>query len=234
MEVLIYITCIIIVIIAVIIVKKKENTQKTVKHLYHYTKLDSLSNILKTNEFIFSNFIDANDYKEKSVKYKDEISLYKYISFTYNIELKLYSYTNAPLWYFYAEKGGGACICFDKQKLLSKFNPIKEGFINYKNGVTRINAQTIDEFLMEKRKDWAYENEYRMLVNSNYNSIPNILECISAIYIGAEVSEEKIKTIYQNIPDTINVFQMYIDKTDGRYNHIDYRKKMELTKRKSL
>lgn len=204
-----------------------DNTEK-IEHIYHYTNLDALQKILKTNEFIFSDFAKANDYKEKSAKYKDEISKYKYISFTYAKELESYSYTNAPLWYFYADKGHGACICFNKEKLLQATKTIRNGFVIYRNGVNHIDNQSIDEFLMEKRKDWSFEKEYRVIVDGDGdgNGIPNIIQYITAIYIGAEVSEEEIGKFYHCIPENISVFQMWIDAEDGRHNYINYRAKI--------
>lgn len=195
------------------------------ERLYHYTKYSSFVDIIKTNEFLFSDFINANDYKEKAVRHKDGICRYKYISFTYNQELELYSYTNSPMWYFYADKGTGVCICFDKSKLLKEVKVVKGGFVNYRDGVTHIDAQTIDEYLMEKRKVWKYEDEYRILVDAEHKSISNILEYITAVYVGPEVSEEGINFICQMLPESISVFRIYVDKTDGRYNSMDYRNK---------
>lgn len=201
------------------------------EHLYHYTKYSSFVDIIKTNEFLFSNFINANDYKEKAVRHEDKIRRYRYVSFTYNQELELYSYTNSPMWYFYADKGSGVCICFDKAKLLKEVKIIKRGFVNYRDGVTHIDAQTIDEYLMEKRKVWKYEDEYRILVDAEHKSISNILEHITAVYVGPEVSEKGINFICQKLPESISVFQIYVDKTDGRYNSIDYRNKLSLKTR---
>lgn len=203
--------------------------QKTeIERLYHYTTFDALCSIIKSNEFILSDFIKANDYKEKSILFKREISKYKYMSCTYNVELESYSFTNPPLWYFYADKGHGVCICFDKIKLLSKIKIVKDDFINYCNGVTHIDNQNVIDYLMEKRKDWGYEKEYRILVDSTFNSIPNIFECIASIYIGSEITEQEISLIYKDIPISTKIFQMHTDPTDGRYMSIDYRIKMGL------
>lgn len=198
------------------------------KRLYHYTPFKSFCEIIKSNKFIFSDFIKANDYKEKSILLKNEIEKYKYISCTYDLELELYSYTNPPLWFFYADKGSGVCICFDKTKLLYKINAVKSGFVNYRNGVTHINNQTIVDYLMEKRKPWEYEKEYRILVSSDYDSVSNILDCILSIYIGSEVKEEEIKLISKEIPESVNIFQMYTDSIDGRYIYFDFRNKQKL------
>lgn len=204
---------------------------RTVQHLYHYTKWRALCEIIKSDSFLFSEFTKANDYKEKACKLKDEIEKYKYISFTYSDELELYSYTNPPLWYYYAEKGHGVCIRFDKVKLLNKVKAIKSDFINYRNGVTHVDDQTIEEYLMEKRKAWQYENEYRILVSAEQNCIKNILDCMAAIYMGPEVAEEDIQSIYEHIPESVDIFKVYIDKTDGRFHCIDYRNKLSLKER---
>lgn len=197
-----------------------------VEKLYHYTKFDSLCNIIDTDEFILSDFKNANDYKEKAAQRKDEINNYKYISFTYNRDSELYSYTNPPLWHFYAEQGHGVCICFDKEKLFNKISIIKDGFINYRNGVTHIDNQDILDYLMEKRKQWDFEEEYRAIVDSSLNNISNILDCISTIYIGPEVKDEAISELIKKLPTDINIKQMYIDSTDGRLNNIDFRNKV--------
>lgn len=209
--------------------------QATNSNIYHYTKYECLMSILKENKFKFSDFNNANDYKEKSAaSRKNEIKRFKYISFTQNKDLELYSFTNPPLWYFYANRSNGACICFDKNRLLSAINPIKEGSINYRRGVSHIDAQSVKEYLMEKNKAWAYEDEYRILVDASCDSITQITKYIKSIYIGDCVSYDDAKQILKYLPEEIELYQMYIDSKDGRLLHTDFRQKCYNIKNKYI
>lgn len=197
--------------------------------LYHYTSFEAFCSIVKSDRFIMSNFSKANDYKERAKLHTDEISQYRYLSCTHyrGINAELLSYTNAPLWYFYANKNNGVCICFDKNKLLNKIDVVKDGFILYRNGVTHIDGQSAIEYLMEKRKSWEYEQEYRILANANFKEINQITGCIRAVYLGTELENSKIASLYADIPNHIEIHQLYVDPYDGRLNHHDYRKTMQ-------
>ena len=208
---------------------KASNNISPSNNIYHYTKFDNLLSILKEDKFKFSDFNNANDYKEKSaIRRKNEIEKFKYISFTQNKELESYSYTNPPLWYFYANRNNGACICFDKDKLLAAIKPIKEGNINYERGVSRIDMQSTKDYLMEKSKAWSYEDEYRIIVDASCEDIPKITEYIKSIYIGEAVSDDDVRKILEYLPQEIELYQMYIDSNDGRLQHTDFRQKCQL------
>lgn len=209
--------------------------QITSNNIYHYTKFDNLLSILKESKFKFSDFNNANDYKEKSaIRRKNEIERFKYISFTQNKELESYSYANPPLWYFYANRNNGACICFDKYKLLADIKPIKEGSINYEQGVSRIDNQSIEDYLMEKSKPWSYEDEYRIIVDASCEDIPKITKYIKSIYIGQAVSYDDARKILEYLPQEIELYQMYIDSSDGRLHPTDFRNKCHNIKNKHI
>lgn len=184
---------------------------------YHYTTLGNFAKIIRSNFFIPSSFTNANDYKEKyekSVRRK-EIDNYKYISFST-------SYDNSVMWNYYAGKGTGVCIEFDREEFVQKCNVIKEGFVIYRDGVTHYDKQDIIEFLMEKRLDWRYENEYRLLYDSSITQVPNILDCITAIYFGVGVDEDTIKRFsslnsLERVYELRRFYKGTVDAIDGRY-----------------
>lgn len=185
--------------------------------IYHYTTLENFAKIVKSNFFIPSSFTKANDYKEKYERNirRKEIDKYKYLSFSTN-------YNNSVMWNYYADKGAGVCIEFDREELGKKCNIIKEGFVIYHGGVTHYDKQDIMDFLMEKRLDWQYENEYRLLYDSSIKQVTNILDCITGIYFGVDVDKDTIRRFssLESLKKVYNLRQFHkgtVDSIDGRY-----------------
>ena len=192
--------------------------------MYHYTKLNNFLKIFEDDTFLLSSFDNANDSKEKVRRVfenGEQICDFKYLSACdwngLDNGLPLLSFSNSMLWYFYAENHKGVCIEFDKLKLKDlPVKPVIEGKVQYKRGVTRIDEQSIKDYILEKRPCWIGENEYRM-VFKNVERIPNICSYISAVYFGANVCVEKICC---SIPEGICKYRMYYDSNDGRLNRM--------------
>lgn len=86
--------------------------------LFHYTRLESALKIITSNTLLFGNFETMNDISEVrreifDEKLEKEICLYKSISFTTD-QNDPRGFAVDSLWGYYAEKGNGVCLAFDK------------------------------------------------------------------------------------------------------------------------
>lgn len=160
--------------------------------LYHFTSFNCAIKILATNQLNFGSFKNTNDIAE--IHREDfsnidpnevlkEIFKYKTLSFTKDDSEK--AFEKDPLWGYYAEKGNGVCIRFDKEKLLRCFNKLEyeskwSGDVKYDKdwcGTSfdvkqKSNGETAEiyvkenykEFFFTKSLDWKHESEFRMVV----------------------------------------------------------------------
>lgn len=160
--------------------------------LYHFTSFNNAIRILATNQLKFGSFYNTNDIAEvhrddfsniDSNEVLKEIFSYKTLSFTKDDSEK--AFEKDPLWGYYAEKGNGVCLQFDKEKLLRCFNNLEYeskwyGDVKYdkdwcgtsfdvaqkSNGVTEevYVKRMKTEFFFTKSLDWKHESEFRMVV----------------------------------------------------------------------
>ena len=159
-------------------------------YLYHYTSIESTCKILEKRFLLFGELKKMNDVNEsyRSICYKPEffsledktnqiLDEYKQISLTQNGENMGF---NIPaMWGHYANNGYGACLVFDKKKLLEnlhnsslykeKYGPIKylpdynsDIYLDQKD-VEKFFIDHIDKLFFEKSSDWSYEQEYRIV-----------------------------------------------------------------------
>ena len=192
-------------------------------HLYHYTSLIKFQSIIRDNKIILSQFQNANDFKEriKGVKTVEQSTeRYRYFSTCDDSNEKgfpIKSFLNAMMWYHYGDKCNGVCIEFDKNKMVNMpEKPIRGERVNYRNGVSHIDEQSLLEYLMEKRTCWCEENEYRFIFE-NVEFIDNIKDYITSIYLGINV---KVDDVGKLINENIKIYKIYTDSTDGRFNRL--------------
>ena len=156
-----------------------------------------------------------------------EMSKYHSISMTMD-NASLRGFFIDPLWGHYAQKGNGACLVYNKTKLLSQLKKkygkrVLTKPIKYQSGVTNalfVDGKTKEEaigyiennivdILFTKSLDWKYENEFRILVKSNkhdvifryeQNCLLFIILCLPKANDYKETTEFKIFKAVQ--PDT--------------------------------
>lgn len=203
------------------------------EYIYHYTKLEYLSSILKSNSLKTSEFSKANDYKEKydclGVN-KNDISKYRYVSFEKD-DFDFYSYTNPVMWFHYAEKHHGVCLKINKHQFETLCCPVGHFKVKYKDGISYIDRQNgMLEYLMYKRVKWEYESEYRYIYNNDIEYIHDFISCIDSVYFGAETNDDEIndtlnlnsEVLSRYNDRTLNVFKMVVDPQDGGLHGLDY------------
>lgn len=188
--------------------------------LFHYTRFESALKIISTKKLLFGDFSKMNDISESCREVfnklaEEELRKYKSLSFTFDTRGKR-AFEIDSLWGYYAEKGNGACLVFDKEKIIKVFNSFdafhRRGRIRYLRRFTNalfLNARTKSEAIKEieakykdifftKSLDWAKENEFRLLIRSEDSSSPylNIENALIAVIICLPLQNE-IKESYE-------------------------------------
>lgn len=161
--------------------------------LYNYMSIEKLLKVVKSDTWIFGNLDEMNDYKERKTKYiqfsEDEILKLHYSCFS--------KYNNiSPMWYFYGDKYKGVCIEFLSKDLNSRykieFTPIK--YLNFTDPKSwHVNNHNLREYLSNKLSCWEYEQEVRMFYTGDDNSLNNITNVISRIFLGPDFDIESLK-----------------------------------------
>ena len=159
-------------------------------HLFHFTSFSSSIRIISSNCLIFGDFKNMNDISESRREIFDktaiaELNKYKSLSFTLDNCGKR-GFEIDSLWGYYAEKGNGVCLVFNKKKLISQFRLI-DGFKrcgkiryikNFSNAffpqegdiaIQKQIEQNCNGIFFTKSKDWRNEYEYRLLIRTEFD-----------------------------------------------------------------
>ena len=165
--------------------------------LFHYTSLDAAIKIILSNLLRFGNFSNMNDIAEVRRELYDNIdsrtldsiiSEYRAISLTIDSK-DIRGFAIDALWGYYADKGNGVCLVFDRPKLLEEYNKscrsANDGIpddlsIRYESDFSNLNfgdgdspeelevyvRDNIVELFYQKDSCWQHEKELRLLVRS--------------------------------------------------------------------
>lgn len=162
--------------------KIKDRFIRTEK-LYHFTSFRSALDIIKSSSLKFGRMEKLNDINEsyrpvyydftgnaKSDNHKlfeKEIGKYRQISFSLDIKkdskcATKMAFTIEPMWGHYAERGCGACLVFDKSRLLENLgDDIRYDEISYSDAhdssvdIHGDNPEEIRKELSRNRKEWS-------------------------------------------------------------------------------
>lgn len=168
-------------------------------HIFHYTNLDAAIKIIISNSLKFGEFANMNDIAESYRDLLDNIdsqtlrrilSEYRSFSLTEDTSNSERGFAIDCLWGYYAEKGQGVCLVFDKEKLLTIYEQQyackgvpEDKSINYIDNyhnpvIAKGNTEeeirsyvdnNIVEIFYEKDSCWSYEKEIRLLTKSKDN-----------------------------------------------------------------
>ena len=175
-------------------------------HIFHYTTFDAAIKIIASGRLRFNPFKNMNDIAEVKRDYyvncdlsivEDLLSEYKSISLTTDTGFCDRGFAIDALWGYYAEKGNGACLIFDKTKLIEKY---RSGYackgipkslnISYLDNFTNsLNFEgsspdmikeeiqhNIQDIFYTKDCCWSHEKEVRLLtIDANYLPIETSL-----------------------------------------------------------
>lgn len=171
----------------------------SVEKLYHFTSFEAACKIVESSTLLFNPLKRMNDINElyrplafqhnclssenlrkmKALVYKhQQISLTRDCRGTMGFDIP-------AMWGHYADSGNGVCLIFDRNKFLTtlpkghKKNIVKYIKANSFSSTIIINDEVANnncfpdkeylEFFFKKTKDWSYEQEYRILIQSDSN-----------------------------------------------------------------
>lgn len=173
-----------------------------------------LNDLIESNRVVFRHMLNGGDLcrDEKDAFAEDEMRRYQVISFAQdsdNPEHHFLGFDLHSMWGLYADKGYGVCLVFDKNKLALqeidwaddvRYNdliPQDFEFINKsRSGLKKEIWNRRKEIFFNKRKEWEYEQEYRVIrrarneMDTEYLDISNALSyaiiCKDVSVVGME------------------------------------------------
>lgn len=186
--------------------------------LYHFTSFDAACKIIESRKLRFGKMFRMNDLiesnrivserifsnrlSESELFAEKEMNRYQQVSFSQDLERDGAFYLGFDLhsmWGLYADKGYGACLVFDKTRLLYQegdyyrdvtyrnFIPKDYEFKNKsKAGIRSEIWQRKDELFFYKRREWEYEQEFRVIrraKNKEDNEYLDVSEALSFVII---------------------------------------------------
>lgn len=160
-----------------------------------------LNDLIESNRVVFRHLLNGGDAcrEEKDAFAEDEMRRYQVISFAQDHiekERAFLGFDLHSMWGLYADKGYGICLVFDKNKLLLQEDdwaddvrydiiiPQDFEFANKSRyGLRNEIWRRRKEIFFNKRKEWEYEQEYRVIrrasheTDMEYLDISNALTC---------------------------------------------------------
>ena len=182
-----------------------------------FGKMYRMNDLLESNRISWGRIIDGN-LSELELFAEDEMNRYQQISFVQDTErdgVEYLGFDMHSMWGLYAERGYGVCLVFDKDKLR-----IEEGdyanIVNYANfipkdyefrnksrrGIRSEIWKRKDEIFFWKRKEWEYEQEYRVIrraQNAEVDECLDVSDALSFVIICKDESVEKGESIWDGI-----------------------------------
>ena len=146
--------------------------------------------------------------------YEEQLSKYKVISFT--------SIINSPImWAHYGNDYHGCCVIISSKNILQDVRPVvytdsifSTGDIN---GALDHMPQIVEEALSIKKRDWAYENEWRYIRNCD----DKFLQLDDSDLIGVVIGQNMCEEYASLIIDACNRFNIHCVKTQIMYSKTD-------------
>lgn len=207
------------------------------ENLYHYTSYKSCIEIIKHNTLLFNRLKNMNDINElyRPLFFDDFnmtcsemnkaanrfINQFQQMSLT--IDGKRKGFDIPAMWGHYANKGKGVCIVFDKELFISSLKGnekiIQHGEFSYTNSfsseihyknekeILNLTSSRIKEIFFRKTKDWAYEQEYRVVAyapEEQNRIVHNLSNSVRAVIMFDSPNFQKAKALFCNKLHSIN------------------------------
>lgn len=155
--------------------------------LYNYMTIEKFESLLSSNKWKFSDIKNSNDFKERKITCRQEIMKKN----DYDIrKIKFSCFSSdwriAPMWYFYAGNYTGVCVEFSKEKIEDRYKDVEFRKIEYVPiyNPKFQNKNNSKDYLSIKTPEWEYEKEIRMFYTGEYDSLIEILDCVTRVYTG--------------------------------------------------
>ncbi len=164
-----------------------------------FGKLPRMNDLIESNKIVFQRvvFNSLEEDKDNGLFAEEEMRRYQQISFAQDryVDDKIYEGFNLhTMWGLYADRGYGACLVFDKDKLkLEKGDYAKDvEYLDFvlpdytfrnksKTGIKSEIWRRRDEIFFCKRKEWEYEQEYRVIRRSKNEMDNHYLDVSDAL-----------------------------------------------------
>lgn len=204
--------------------------------LYKYTKInENVFSMIENNEIWLTNPCRFNDPVDPFIKIYD--NMYKYLMDRVKIACLGSSNNNILMWSHYADKHEGICIGYDikdpnlykdsttmfkivyDREIINLNNFVNTDYCSPKN-LDNIREEDLENYIetlklfLYKSKEWAYENEYRILKYDELGSSNGISKPlkIKSICFGANINKYYKKTIIDIVKDTdIKLYEAKFD-----------------------
>ena len=173
-----------------------------------------MNDLIESSRIVFGR-VFTNDLSETEQFAEEEIRRYQQISFVQDIERDGFEYLGFDMhtmWGLYADRGYGVCLVFDKNKLCLKrkdyakdvdydlFIPaVFECKNKSKTGIKSEIWHRRDELFFLKRKEWEYEQEFRIIrraQNANDDEYLDVSDALSFVIVCKDESVEKGESIW--------------------------------------
>lgn len=204
--------------------------------LYKYTKInENVFSMIENNEIWLTNPYRFNDPVDPFIKIYD--NMYKYLMDRVKIGCLTSSNNNTLMWSHYADKHEGVCIGYDIKdpnlykdfttmckviydtEIINLNNFVNTDYCTPKN-LGNIREEDLENYIetlklfLYKSKEWAYENEYRILKYDKLGSSNGISKPlkIKSICFGANINKYYKKIIIDIVKDTdIKLYEAKFD-----------------------
>lgn len=126
---------------------------------------------------------------------------------------------NSPImWAHYASGYSGCCLIYSTEKTFSKIEPVIYTDITFDlfdiDFMDDEMSEAIEESLRFKHKDWAYENEWRLIQNEDAGFLNYESSELVGIIIGENMSADKRKVLVKLCKDKkVPCFRTYTMKS---------------------
>lgn len=192
------------------------------------SKLEGLNDINESYRHL-STYVKAGDEKEEWWKRLEdaETELKNYWQISLSVDNPQPGFAIPAMWGHYAERGFGACIVLDKQAIISKLSQSDRytyGQVTYHDdydGGICVDGASIEyfesnkkEIFFQKTKDWACEQEFRIICRGDKEQAMIDLEgCVMAVILCyargidngkdscfSSLAYKRLNSLFPNIP----------------------------------
>lgn len=184
---------------------------------FRFGKMYKMNDLIESNRTSWGR-VFGGDLSEMELFAEEEMNRYQQISFVQDMDregVKYLGFDIHSMWGLYAEKGFGVCLVFDKEKMklrkgdyarnveYANFIPKDYEFKSKsRNGIRSEIWRRKDEIFFWKRKEWEYEQEYRVIrraQNSEADEYLDITDVLSFVIICKDESVETGESIWDGI-----------------------------------
>lgn len=210
--------------------------------LYHFTTFANAIEIVSSHRLRFGDFANTNDiaeinrniYSMYTEELLHELSKYKFLSFTRDNTKGDRGFAIDSLWGYYAEKGNGVCLAFDKKSLNDCYKQTKGIKMRWKNihycsdirnfhafeirnekEIPQLVKNNSNNFFYTKHAAWKHEREYRLVIKSEESEL--YLDYKEALKAAIVCLPRVPHNTFSQHPRVIALNKLLNDKTILRY-----------------